>query len=362
MRLTAEFLQLTVLGNTVALWLIAGAILIGVAVVLFVSRTIVAKRLEAIANRTATEFDDLLVNLLSRTRYYFIAAIALSAAAVVLVLPMPARQTIRVVTILAITMQTAAWGNGVITFWLKSYAARRAAIDGASVTTIGAFGVLARIALWTVVVLVAIDNLGYNVTALVTGLGIGGVAVALAVQNILGDLFGALSIVIDKPFVVGDTIAVDTITGTVEHVGLKSTRVRSVAGEQVIFSNSDLLKSRIRNFKRQQERRVVLTTAVAYETPPETLARVPDMLREIVESHPEVRFDRSHFFRFGESSLDFETVYMVTTADYLVHMNVQQAINLEILRRFRDEKIEIPYPTRTVQVWGRPTDGAVPKA
>ena len=165
--------------------------------------------------------------------------------------------------------------------------------------------------------LVALNRLGYDVTALITGLGVGGIAIALAVQNVLGDLFAALAIVLDKPFVVGDAITVDTMTGTVEHVGLKTTRIRSVNGEQLIFSNADLLKSRIRNFKRMQERRIVFTIGVSYDTPPDTVARIPAMIREAVEAQQQVRFDRSHFMSYGDSALSFETVYFVLTADYL---------------------------------------------
>jgi small-conductance mechanosensitive channel len=344
----SEFFGLTFVGNTLAVWSVALGITLAVALSLFIARTVIARRLRRLAARTATEVDDVAVDLLERSRYYFIVAVAIAAGSVVLDLPPAVSNAIRIVTIIAITVQTAVWGNGVITFWLKSYAARRAAIDGSSVTTIAAFGVLARAVLWAVVVLVAIDNLGYDITALVTGLGITGVAVALAVQNILGDLFGALSIVVDKPFVIGDNIAVDSIVGTVEHIGLKTTRLKSVSGEQVIFSNSDLLKSRIRNFKRQEERRVVLVVGVAYDTPLPTVARIPAMLREIVEAQHQVRFDRAHFFRYGESSLDFETVYYVTTADYMTHMNIQQAILLEILTRLEALGVSVPYPTRTL--------------
>ena len=209
--------------------------------------------------------------------------------------------------------------------------------------------------LWVMLALVALNRLGFDVTALITGLGVGGIAIALAVQNVLGDLFAALAIVIDKPFVVGDSITVDTMTGTVEHVGLKTTRLRSVNGEQLIFSNADLLKSRIRNFKRMEERRVLFLISVTYDTPPDTVERIPTMLREAVESQKQVRFDRSHFVSYGDSSLNFETVYFVTTADYLTYADINQAVNLAIYRRFAAEKIDFAYPTRTLFV--RSPDG-----
>src|SRR5689334_11840107 len=200
--------------------------------------------------------------------------------------------------------------------------------------------------------LVALNRLGVDVTALITGLGVGGIAIALAVQNVLGDLFAALAIVLDKPFVVGDAITVDTFSGTVEHVGLKTTRLRSVNGEQIIFSNADLLKSRIKNFKRMQERRVLFMVGVTYDTPPDVVERIPSMLREAVEAQQQVRFDRSHFVSYGDSALNFETVYFVLTADYLTFANVNQAVNLAVLRKFSADKIDFAFPTRTIVVRG----------
>lgn len=202
--------------------------------------------------------------------------------------------------------------------------------------------------LWSVIVLLTLDNLGFDVTALVAGLGIGGVAVALAVQKILGDLFASLSIVLDKPFVIGDFIIVGEHLGTVEHIGLKTTRIRSLSGEQLIFSNSDLLGSRIRNFKRMYERRVVFTIGVVYQTPLEKLALIPSIIREIIESQKPVRFDRSHFKEYGAFSLNFETVYWVQNPDFNTYMDIHQAINLEIYRRFTREGIEFAYPTQTL--------------
>jgi len=204
------------------------------------------------------------------------------------------------------------------------------------------------------------DNLGFNVTTLVASLGIGGVAVALAVQNILGDLFASLSIALDKPFVIGDFIVVDDIAGTVEHVGLKTTRVRSLSGEQVVFSNADLLKSRIHNYKRLYERRVLFGFGVLYRTPPEQLAAIPPMVREIITGQVGTRFDRAHFKGFGASSLDFEVVYFVLDPDYNRYMDIQQAINLELVNRFAAAGVEFAFPTRTVHIEALPTATAEP--
>src|SRR5690606_319662 len=189
-------------------------------------------------------------------------------------------------------------------------------------------------------------------TALIASLGVGGIAVALAAQNILGDLFSSLSIMFDKPFVVGDFIIVGEELGTVEKIGLKTTRVRSLHGEQLIFSNTDLLNSRIRNFKRMYQRRIVFSIGITYEPPYEKLKEVASMLRAIVQAHDLVRFDRAHFKGFGDSSLDFEVVYWVLDSDFNKYMDIQQAINLEIFRRFEEQGIAFAYPVRTVHLRG----------
>ena len=349
MQQLLELLDWTFYGNTVRAWAVAVAIFLAVATALRIARGVLVRRLEKVAARTATQLDDLVVDLARRTRVYFMLALGLLAGAMALVLPVQVYRGLRAVAIVATLLQLARWGNGAITFWIDGHA-RRSAADGHGATTIAAFAVLARIVLWVVILLTALGSLGVNITALLTGLGVGGIAVALAVQNILGDLFAAFSIVVDKPFVVGETIHVDTFIGTVENIGLKSTRLRALSGEQVIISNADLLKSRIRNYKRMRERRASFVLGLTYDTPAETMARVPVMLREIVEAQPDTRFDRSHFLTWSDSALQVETVYYVLSPDYTVYANTQQAINLEVLRRFAAERIQFAFPTRTMVV------------
>jgi len=226
--------------------------------------------------------------------------------------------------------------------------------DGAGTTTVAALSFISKVVLWSIVLLLALENLGFDVTALVAGLGVGGIAVALALQNILGDLFASLSIVLDKPFLVGDYIVVDSLQGTVEHIGLKTTRVRSLSGEQIIFSNADLLKSRVRNFKRMQERRVAFAFGVTYQTTEAQLTAIPAIVRGVVSAQRDTRFDRTHFQAIGESALTFEAVYYVTNPDYTAFMDIQQAINLALLQRFREEGIVFAYPTRTLVVRQEP--------
>jgi small-conductance mechanosensitive channel len=334
--------------NSLQAWLVAGTVFAVIAAVLIIVRTLLARRLAKIAQRTATTADDAIVDLLRRTRYFFIFTAAVAGGKLFLDLPERAHDVGRVLGTIALILQIAIWGNGLITFWFRNYAERKAESDISSRTTIAAFSFVARAILWIMLALVALNRLGFDVTALITGLGVGGIAIALAVQNVLGDLFAALAIVLDKPFVVGDAISVDTFTGTVEHVGLKTTRLRSVNGEQLIFSNADLLKSRIKNFKRMQERRVLFMVGVTYDTPPDVVERIPSMLRAAIEAQEQVRFDRSHFVSYGDSALNFETVYFVLTADYARYADINQAVNLAIYRRFADEKIQFAYPTRTV--------------
>lgn len=341
--------------NTVRAWLAATIALLVVGLALLLIRRLLVQRLGRVAEHTATSADDMVVDLIRRTRLFFILTAALAAASLFVELPTRARDIGRVLGTIALFVQLAIWGNGLISFWLKNYAEEKAESDLASRTTIAAFGFVARGFLWVMLVLVALNRLGFDVTALITGLGVGGIAIALAVQNILGDLFAALAIVLDKPFVVGDTIIVDTLVGTVEHIGLKTTRLRSLSGEQVIVSNADLLKSRIRNMKRMQERRVMFSLGVSYDTPPDVMERIPGMIREAIEAQSPVRFDRSHFTAYGDSALTIETVYYLLTADYATYMMVHQAVNLTILRRFAAERIEFAYPTRTLFVRNGPS-------
>ncbi len=208
---------------------------------------------------------------------------------------------------------------------------------------------------YALILLLALQNMGVDVTSLIAGLGIGGIAVALALQNILGDLFGSLTIALDKPFVVGDFIVVGSEMGTVEHIGLKTTRVRSLSGEQLVFGNADLLSSRIRNYKRMSERRVVLGFGVVYATTPETLERINAIVRSTIEAQPSVRFDRCHLHRFGASSMDYEAVYYINSPDYNAHMDAQQAVHMAIARAFRAESIEFAFPTQTLYLAGTPS-------
>ena len=342
-------------GNSVREWLIGAAAFLVAILALTILRRLLVARLGKIAARTTTQLDDLVVELVRRTRWYFVVFVAFEVGTRFVTLRPRVDEIIGRVVLVFVVVQIGVWGNGVVDFWVAQFARRRAAeADAASATTVAAIGYAARALLWTLVLAMLLRVFGFDVTALVTGLGIGGVAIALAVQNVLGDLFAALAIVLDRPFVIGDTINVDTVTGTVEHIGLKTTRLRSVSGEQIVMANGELLKGRIRNYKRMIERRVVFTVDVTYDTPPEAMTRLPGMLREIVLAQTPVRFDRSHFATYTDSALRFETVYWVLDPDYGKFMDIQQAINLELLRRFNAQKIEFAFPTSVVYTQSNP--------
>ncbi|MDR7426079.1 MAG: mechanosensitive ion channel family protein [Armatimonadota bacterium] len=337
--------------NRVSAWVAALALAVGLAALLLLARGLTVRWLRRLAERSRTRAADLTVTLAGRTHVLFLLALAVYAGAALLTLPGRVERVLTVTLLVAFLVQVALWGTTLISLLVSQYV-QRAAEDAVAATTATAFGFFGRLLLWVVVALLALDNLGVDITTLVAGLGVGGIAVALAVQNILGDLFASFSIVFDKPFSIGDFIAVGDFLGTVEHVGLKTTRVRSLSGEQIIFSNSDLLQSRIRNYKRMAERRVVFTLGVTYETPYEELRAIPGIVRQVIEGQAQARFDRAHFKAYGDFSLVYEAVYYLPTPDYTAYMDTQQAINLEIYRRFKERGIAFAYPTQTLYLRG----------
>ncbi|MEW5919213.1 MAG: mechanosensitive ion channel family protein [Gemmatimonadota bacterium] len=324
----------------------AAVVFLAVAGVLVAAKLLLRKRLAVLATRTSTQIDDALVALFAATNVIFIVVVALQAASSALTLPTPATRVMGVISILALALQAGLWGRAAVRSITRGYIHRQS--DAASRTAVFAAGFLAQGIIWAFVFVAALTALGYNVTALLTGLGIGGIAIALAVQNILGDLFAALSIVVDKPFLVGETIDVDGQVGTVEKIGLKTTRVRALQGEEVVFSNADLLKARVRNYARMRERRIVMTISLAPETPVAVLSRIPGIIREIVQQQPNVRFDRAHFARLANASMDFELVFFSLNPDFNVGMDLQQGIYLALLRRFESERIQLAIPTRVI--------------
>ncbi|MQG94672.1 mechanosensitive ion channel family protein [Pseudomonas sp. MN1F] len=254
-------------------------------------------------------------------------------------------------------LQIGLWANRAIGLGLNRYFTRHRADglnQGSALATLSAWG--ARVLLWSVVLLAMLSNLGVNITAFVASLGVGGIAVALAVQNILGDLFASLSIAVDKPFEVGDFIVIGPLAGSVEHVGLKTTRIRSLGGEQIVMANASMISSTIQNYKRLQERRIVFEFGLSYDTPTEAVKAAPGIVEEAIKAQEQVRFDRAHLRGFGKEALEFECVYIVKDPGYNLYMDIQQAINFRLLERFSKIGAKFAVPVRAIKVTALPQE------
>jgi small-conductance mechanosensitive channel len=340
-------MEMTFWNNTVAHYLFALAVVVAVLLVTASIRRILRPR-HTVGDVSPPRVDELLRVTAARTRLSLLLLVVLHFAAKPLMLPDVAWAIIRGGAVIGFLLQLGLWVSAALDYWLERYRHGKLETDAAAVTTISAVGFVIKIVLWALLFLAGLDNFGFEVTPLIAGLGIGGIAIALALQAILGDLFASLSIVIDKPFVIGDFIIVDDYLGTVERIGLKTTRIRSLSGEQVIVSNGDLLQSRIRNYKRMYERRAVYNFAIAYGTSAGLLEKIPRLVKEAVEETPNTRFDRSHLKGFGEYAYQFETVFWITQPDFNIYMDAQQQISLKLVRAFEREGIRPAIPVREI--------------
>lgn len=333
----------TYFGNSLEQWIVAVVTAAATLVALRLLRRAIVGRLSRTAAATPTFADDAALELTRRTRIYFFVAVAGIVGTRVLDLPDPVRHVVGRLLVLILLLQAGRWITHLIRLWVLRFSQQRAlAGDAGSVTTVRALGVAAQLLFWVIVAITALETVfDYDVTALVTGLGIAGIAVALAVQNILGDLLAALAIVLDKPFVVGDHIVVGDKGGTVETIGLKTTRLRSVGGEQLIFSNAELLKSTIHNYKRMYERRATVALDVHLLTKREQLERLPAAVRAIVEAQSPVRFERAHVTAVSDRGFRIEAVYHVLDPDFNVHMDIQQRILFGMMARLEQDGIRL---------------------
>lgn len=346
-----NLLTQTILNNTLIDWITALIVAYLASLVLqFVRRGLsrwMGKRYE----KTQHLFDDFLYKASQRTWTYLRLATMIFTASLLLQAGTAFMPTAVAIGLFLGALQIALWGTDVINLYIKNQIRVRSEEEPSVTTAMNAAGIIAKVLLWSVLLLLALDNIpNIEVNTLIASLGVGSIAVALAIQNVLGDLFASLAIAFDKPFEIGDFINVGDYSGSVEHIGIKSTRLRSLTGEQIVLANSDLLNSRIRNYKRMKRRRVVFTIGIAPDTPYEKLTRIPDLLREIVAAQPEVDFDRAHFTEYGDYTLNFEVVYFLPIPDFTLYLNTRQAINLEIYRRFEEAGIEMPYPTQAVVI------------
>jgi len=340
-----EVSNLPIFENSLSAWLIAATVAVAAVILLLTLRRLARRYHERLQN---TELLEIPARVLGRTTFLFFVVVAIFIGLKTLTTGPKSQEFVNSAITIALFWQAGIWVAAAASAWLDRKRRRSLASDKAAIGSLGIISFLVNVVIWALVLLLTLDNLGVNITALVAGLGIGGIAVALALQNVLGDLFAALSITLDQPFVVGDFLSIGELLGSVEYIGIKSTRLRSLSGEQITISNSDLLGSRVRNYGRMSERRVVFGTGVTYDTPVEKLEELPRILRDVVKSQRDTRFDRAHFAKHGDSALEFETVYFVLSADFNRYMEIQQAINLELHRRLAALGIEFAYPTRRV--------------
>lgn len=335
--------------NTLQAYLIVAVVIaVGMLVVRLFKRTLLAW-LKRVVQRSASTFDDFLVegigNAFLPLLYFGVVYFALKS----LVLPIWLNRALDIAGMFLWVFLITRLIIFAVHYFLKEHLKRRGRAE-TGFQQIKGITLILSVLIWIIATLFFISNLGYNVATLLTGLGIGGIAIALATQNIIADLFNYFVLFFDRPFEIGDFIVVEDKSGTIESIGIKTTRVRALTGEQLVFSNTDLTNSRLHNFKRMQRRRIVFTTGVMYDTPKEKLAIIPGILQNAVTNQADTLFDRAHFSSFGEFSLVFETVYFVLSDDFNKYMDINQAINFFIYDAFKREGVAFAYPTQNLIV------------
>lgn len=334
------------LGNSLGDWLIAlGMMVIGILLVKLARRLLIGK-IKKWAHKTETSFDDFVVTLVEKSALPFLTLLSIYGSLQWLDHP-PKPHWQEVALLLVTTYFILLTITAAVQYFVMSFLKTQ---DDGVTKQKQAKGLLIilKFVIWAMGTMFLLDNLGYNISTIIAGLGIGGIAIALAAQTILGDLFSYFVILFDRPFEIDDFVVVDDKSGVVEYIGVKTTRIRTLSGEQLICSNKNLTDSRIHNFKRMERRRVVLSIGVTYQTSADLLASIPTMVKKIISLQANVFYDRGHFSGFGDSSLKFEFVYFIESSDYVLFMDRQQEVNLEIFRLFEKERIEFAYPTQTI--------------
>lgn len=347
----------------IPLWSLLVAIAAATAtyVAILVALYLITRRAKAWATQSQSGMAMTVVDVLEGTSRTLMLVVALLVGASLLDLPGRWESRLSQLWFVAVALQMGLWGMRAIGIGVRRYVQRHSSTGMTQVSasaTLMSWGL--RTLLWSVVLLAILSNVGVNITAFIASLGVGGIAVALAVQNILGDLFASLAIAVDKPFEVGDFVVVGSVSGTVQVIGLKTTRIRSLQGEQIVMSNTDLLKQTISNFRMLERRRIVFGFGVTYDTTPEQAEAIPGIVRKLIEAHPQLRFDRAHFKAFGASSLDYEVVYIVEDPAFSVYMDMQQAVNLGLMRELKALGVEFAFPTRTVHIASAPVQAPAP--
>jgi small-conductance mechanosensitive channel len=346
-----NFLHRVYWGNSLLAYLGATVTFLAVAWGFLIGRRVLLARLHELAAKTKTDLDDFAVELLGKIRSPECYLVGFYVATRPLVFDARVDHFLRSVVIVVLAYRAVTILQAAIAYGVHRAMVNRES-DQARRDTTKTMILIVQGLVWVGAVIFVLDNLGFNVGSMVAGLGIGGVAVALAAQAVLGDLFAALAIFLDRPFVVGDFIVVGDSSGTVERIGIKTTRIRSLSGEMMVMGNSQLTGTRIHNYKKMKERRVVFRFGLVYATTEALLTEAPAIVRKLVEQDKLLRFDRTHFMNFGDSSLDFEAVYYVLDPDYGKYMDCHQRLLLGMVREFRAKGYDFAFPTRTLVMDG----------
>lgn len=349
--MTAElssFLSQSYFGNSLQAYG-AGSLACGLSFAAFlVLRRLGVGRLRKLAEQSGVAFTGLLAEVFGRAGIFELALVSIFIGTRSLALAPAFERILHIMLVVVLSWRAVTMIQDIISYAIGKTTEKVGLEDAHASSAAQNMKFILNGVLWIAAGLFVLDNLGVDITAAVAGLGIGGIAVALASQHILGDLFSSFVIHIDKPFKVGDFIIVGELMGVVENIGIKTTRLRSLSGEVLIFSNSDLTGSRIRNNKHMRERRVAFSFGVEYRTPASRVREIPRIVGDIISGVDKVRADRVHFKSFGPSSLDFEAVYHVLSSDYALYMDIQQQINLAMMDSFRQKGIGFAFPTQTV--------------
>ncbi|WP_417311224.1 mechanosensitive ion channel family protein [Ectopseudomonas khazarica] len=338
-------------------WLNVAIVVVASALIYSVLRTLVStlhKRLKAWSKGQDGSWPNFLAAVIGRTSRSLLLAFSLLLALRLPELPDGWQSALSHTWFVALALQVALWVDSGVRLWSRSLLmSKNGGHYNPVMTTI--ISIMVLIVVWSVMLLSILANLGVDITALVASLGVGGIAVALAVQTVLSDVFASLSIGVDKPFEIGDFVVFGEVAGTIEHIGLKTTRIRSLSGEQVVCANADLLRQVVHNYKRMDTRRIVFKFGINYDTPSDKVRQVAEAVGDIVRATPKARFDRAHFLGFDESQLTFEVVYIVLTSDYNQYMDIQQEINLQLLDALRDLDVRFALPRRDLRLVGERT-------
>ena len=337
--------------NTLNDYLIALAVFAGVIIFLKVFELYIIHRIKKLTKKTKTNIDDMAVEFMEQLGWPFNSSVSLFVVSRFLTLPEVIDKLIIYLFIFVIAFYAIRGVFRAIDYFVSDQiTVQKKKKDGGSAQMVRVLGTISKIALVLIAILLLLSKFGVNITPLLAGVGIGRIAIAFAVQNILSDLFSSFSIYFDKPFVEGDFIVIGTDLGTVEKIGLKSTRIRTLQGQELVVSNNELTSTRVNNYKKLEERRVVFNLGVVYGTPVKKLEKIPKIIRDIIDNVEKARFDRAHFRTYGDFSLIFEVVYYAETPEYNEYMDINEKINLEIAKAFEKEKIEFAYPTQTINL------------